>query len=318
MNRTVPDFWNQQGGARVAGYEETWGAFRDLIADAGQSGESLESLVARYDALAERVDGVVSSHAIHAVAGVDLSALPESAPPQRLIVTNGSYKLAPRNLDTQTLTDWVAGLVDDGTDCIVEFGAGLGFNLARLRLRLGERPITYMAFEPTQAGQDAARRIFALAPGTAQESHPFDYLAPDLAPLARFKRIVAFSRHSIEQVPVLGDAFHRALLSTNLAACLHAEPVGWQRFSNLRETVKAIMADPGAWNRAREHYVFRVTDSHLSENAAMWAALRGYNTDFLQVIAALSDEGALTIKALAYDAVSDNPFNPSTLTLLTP
>jgi hypothetical protein len=59
--------------------------------------------------------------------------------------------------------------------------------------------------------------------------------------------------------------------------------------------------------------VFVVDDAHLVDNAAIWSALAGYNTDLLSLIAAAAARGDLSVVALAYDIAGINPFNPSTL-----
>jgi hypothetical protein len=313
MTDAPASYWLEQRQSRIDGYDRTWGAFLDMIAAAHADGADMAALLRHYDALAERIDAPVTSSVAGAVAAIDLAGFSACRLPLRLVVRDGGYRMQPHATGADLLVGTVAGLVDADTDCIVEFGSGLGFNLARLRLLLGQRPITYIACEPTSAGREAAAAIFRLPPSGRLETHSFDYVVPDLSVLAPFRRIVAFTCHSIEQIPVLGENFHRALLDTRIAACVHCEPVGWQRFTNLRAKVLSIMGDPAVWHEYRDRYVFTASDGRLAENSAVWTALRGYNTDLLPVIADLAETGALTLRVLAYDVAGDNPFNPSSL-----
>jgi hypothetical protein len=225
---------------------------------------------------------------------------------------NGHYVSSPIPPDRDAILDVVARCIGPDVDCVVEFGSGLGFNLARLRLRLPTAPLTYVACEPSESGREVTKRIFATDASARLQVHPFDYATADLDFLRGFRNIVAFTSHSAEQVPVLGEHFYRLLLDTNIAACVHVEPVGWQRRTNIKDVVLSIHRDPETWRRYNSDYVFVVDDAHLVDNAAIWSALAGYNTDLLSLIAAAAARGDLSVVALAYDIAGINPFNPST------
>jgi hypothetical protein len=298
---------------RISNYDRSWSFYIEHIASCVARGDSLVQLVGRYDVLVGEYDGFIAEPLRRQIAQLDLGQFAGNRAPQRLAVVNGHYVASAVAHDTGAIFDAIAGAVNPETDCIVEFGAGLGFNLARLRLRLSGRPLTYIACEPTEHGRRAAALIFSAEPQTAFEVHAFDYAVADLGFLDRFHHIVALTVHSVEQMPVLGEAFYRALLDTNTKQCFHLEPVGWQRFTNIAESVLAIHRDPHARKHFNDNFNFSVEDSQLINNAAVWSAIAGYNTDLLPLVAAAIDRGDVALTALAYEILGINPFNPSTL-----
>jgi hypothetical protein len=308
-----PSQFSGERSQRIANYDREWSSFVDGIASRAGRGDSLAMLVGRYDAAVGKYDGFIAKWLRCQIARLDLGQFASHQPPQRLAVVNGRYVVSPSAPDTSAIFDAIARAVAPETDCIVEFGAGLGFNLARLRLRLPGRPISYIACEPSEHGRRAAAQLFSADPQAVCETRTFDYAEADLGFLGRFRHIVAFSAHSMEQIPVLGDAFYRALLGTNVAQCFHLEPVGWQRFTDIAETVMAFHREPQARRQFVDDYEFVVADSQLVTNAAMWSATAGYNTDLLPLIGAAAARGDVALTALPYEIVGINPFNPSTL-----
>jgi hypothetical protein len=144
--------------------------------------------------------------------------------------------------------DWTADIVIAhasriGADAIIETGAGWGYNLFNIWLRGGPDTPCH-AFEYAAAGRETALRVRdAVAAGPALEVHAFDYRAPDLSPVVgRYRRPLVFTRHSIEQVPELPQAFIDALLDlAPVVEVLHFEPVGFQ-FAPLQEASAAVQA----------------------------------------------------------------------------
>jgi hypothetical protein len=112
---------------------------------------------------------------------------------------------------------------------------------------------------------------------------------------------------------VLGEDFYRMLLAANVTACVHVEPVGWQRFTNIADTVLALHRDKGTWDRFFATYEVVLDDARLVDNAAIWSTCCGYNTDLLQLISAAVASGDIAVTHLAYDVIGLNPFNPSTV-----
>jgi hypothetical protein len=299
-------------GARLVFYEDCWSDFVPTVASLADAGASLAQLVRQYDDYCGGYYGFTTGP-VRQIKRLDLSGFPNPPPPFRLTVVNGHYVSSPVPPDHDAILDFVARCVGPDVDCVVEFGSGLGFNLARLRLRLPTAALTYVACEPSASGREVTHRIFATDPGARLQVHPFDYAAPDLNFLKGFRNIVALTSHSVEQMPVLGERFYRLLLDTNVTACVHVEPVGWQRWTNIKDVVLSIHRDPETWRRYRSDYVFMVDDAHLVDNAAIWSALAGYNTDLLSLIAAAAERGEVSVSALAYEIAGINPFNPSTL-----
>jgi hypothetical protein len=308
-----PSIFAGDGASRIANYDRAWSSYIDSIASHAARSASLAELVSCYDAVVGDYTGFIAAPLLRQITKIDLGRFAGSPPPQRLAVVDGHYVASPAIPSTDAILDAIAGAVGPEVDCIVEFGSGLGVNLARLRLRLPSAPLTYIACEPTAQGRRAAEVIFSVDPLVRLDVRPFDYAAADLGFLARFRNIVAFTVHSVEQMPVLGDTFYRALLDTNTVHCFHLEPVGWQRFTNIAETVLTLHRDPQKWQQFCQGYEYVVEDSQLVTNAAMWSAACGYNTDLLSLVAAAIERGEVALAALAYEIVGTNPFNPSTL-----
>jgi len=318
MAETTPDaggpfYSSGERALRISSYDRDWSFYVEGIASCAARGDSIAQLVGRFDAVVGEYDGFIAEPLRRQIAQLDLGHFADTRAPQRLAVVNGRYVASAAPNNTGMIFDAIARAVSPETDCIVEFGAGLGFNLARLRLRLPSRPLTYIACEPTEHGRRAVALIFSADPQAALEIHSFDYAAADFGFLDRFRHIVALTVHSVEQMPVLGDAFYRALLGTNTEQCFHLEPVGWQRFSNIAEIVWALHRDPHSQRRLIDDFNFSLEDSQLVINAAMWSASKGYNTDLLPLIAAAIGRGDVALTALTYEINGSNPFNPSTL-----
>ena len=309
----APSLFAGSSASRIATYDRGWFSYIESIASLAAQGASLDELLARYDSVIGDYRGFIDENILRQIPRVDLGEFAGRQPPQRLVVVDGHYVSSPTIPSTETLFDAIARAVDPEVDCIVEFGSGLGFNLARLRLRLPDAPVTYIACEPTEHGRRAAELIFSADPRARLEARPFDYGTADLSFLDRFRKIVAFTVHSVEQAPMLGTAFYRALLATNIAHCIHLEPVGWQRYTNITKTVLAMHRDRAAWQRFCQGQEFVVEDSQLVKNSATWSTFCGYNTDLLSLVAGTVDRGEAALTALSYDVVGTNPFNPSTL-----
>ncbi len=300
---------------RASHYEAHWSRLRDEMAADFAAGLPLADLLARHDALnAVRYQGFIAPQIARHLGRLDRRGFADVAPPDRLVVAEGRYHARPQADQFAVLAAAVSALADGDVDCIVEFGAGLGLNLGRLAQVLAPRGLhpTYVACEPAAGGRDFATKLFA-GPEHRFAAHRFDYLQPEFDFLRPYRRILAFTCHSIEQVSVLGSAFHDGLLALPLAAGLHLEPVGWQRFSNVAAAVAGAHRSAAALDWYRRDYEYVLEDERLVENAAAWAAASLYNTDLLAQVGHLADQGRIKLAALAYEIVGENPFNPSTL-----
>jgi hypothetical protein len=297
---------------RLAHYDANWTGMLRHIEQSVAEGASPAELLASYALHLNAYSGPVPDF-LNRFLKPDLMDFAGLEPPLRVAVVGGRYAAVERLPRDLPIVDVVEQLIDDEVDCIVEFGSGLGFNLLALQSRLADCRRTYVAMEPSESGRQATRTLFRASPSAHLETHPFDYHQPDFSPLSRFRRIVAFTSHSIEQIPVLGTSFYQALLALPVVACAHAEPVGWQRFAKLAATVRQLSADRWLCHQTVTNFVYRFTDEHLVENSAMWATAAGYNTDLLPIIAAAGEAGDVVIRLLSYEAIGLNPINPSTL-----
>lgn len=316
-------FGEQRHQGRLVHYDDSWKSYLVAAGDLLRSGLPMAEKVRRFDLACDQLQGRDEGFILPIVASqvgrIDLGKFRGMAPPYHLTVADGAYHATPQATQFDILAAAVDAVMDPEVDCLVEFGSGLGLNLARLALRIGQpaRPLTYIACEPSQSGLEVTRHLFSGGPHPL-ETRTFDYADPQLDFLDRFDRVIALTCHSVEQIPVLGPDFHRALLARRLAAGIHLEPVGWQRFGDIVAQVKAAHDDPGLRARFRREYTYVIDNGHLVGNAGAWATAGCYNIDLLRLVAALSDEGAIAIAALAYDVVGVNPFNPSSLIVWRP
>jgi hypothetical protein len=297
---------------RLTVYDNTWSEYGAAIEAGIDRAMSLEDLLRVWEANVGAYHGFIPNFAAEGMR-IDFGEFSDEKPPHRLVVVGGRYVSSLVMPSTDALIDVIARCVDPDVDCVVEFGSGLGFNLARLRLRLPTAPLTYIACEPSIAGRQATRNIFTADPAARLQVHSFDYCRPNLDFLSGFRKIVAFTAHSIEQIPVLGESFYRLLLDANIAACVHVEPVGWQRFTNIAGTAMTLRRDKDAWNQYFAKFAFVLDDSRVVDNAASWSTICDYNTDLLRLISAAAASGEISVTNLAYDVIGLNPFNPSTL-----
>jgi hypothetical protein len=223
---------------------------------------------------------------------------------------------------------------------VVELGSGIGRNLIRLNAALpaGLQP-DFHACELTETGRSVTERLHGLVDGMPLQIHPFDYYAPDLGFLKGEERVLFFTYHSIEQIPILGRrVFDEALLRSRSCAGLHFEPVGWQAEASLRRQRASRSGLRGGfrrWAEKRRRRLARRVDRALgtqlrghipgvvlrrsdigsskrvSRNAAAWSRERDYNTDLLPVLRELEIAGRLALDRVDLNLVGENPFNPT-------
>ena len=221
---------------------------------------------------------------------------------------------------------------------VVELGSGIGRNLFILAQKLDPRlkeNIMFYACEYTDAGRNDG-----------------DYAAAILRPfLEKACKVLYFTCHSIEQIPVLHRAVMEAMLeASDRCYCFHAEPVGWQYDDELLKWRGQVQSDKSkqspsmvqrrmqkvkrkAYKLDRE--VFRrfgigfmdasrrfdidigrsdIGSSHkVSLNAARWSATMDYNTNLVPLLKDLKNEGLIDIDFERVNFYGDNPFNPSTM-----
>ncbi len=300
--------------SRITAYDGAWAQIEAYARQMVDDGLRMPEVVGRVAVMqCAAYSGLIPPGLTQAVDHLDLGRFADLPPPQRLVVERGRYAGTTEMLDFDTLWESIASVLDPEVDCLVEFGSGTGRNLAQLALTLRgrDRPLTYIGCEPTDSGRRTFELLFAGSPFRRMSVH-FDFAAPQMPFLGGFRRIVAFTNHAIEQAAHLGPGFYEELLHYPVAACVHIEPVGWQRFSNLLPIVLRAHRNPRDRLWFRHNYEYVVEDERLVENAAAWSAMHLYNTDLLRQVADLSDAGRVAIHKLDYDIVGDNPFNPST------
>lgn len=308
-------FWFSSHDGRITHYEASWGGYVDQFRRLAGGGAALADFLHIFDLDFGKYRGFVDSSIVSELPNLDLGRFAGSLEPLRLGVEQGKYVALPETRPGfELILPAINHCLDFGADCVVEFGCGLGTNLARLRMSHSDRNLSYIACEPTEAGRAAASLMFSRDPEMRVEVRRFDYANADLGFLDEFKRPIAFTSHSVEQVALLGADFYSRLLATNLVACVHLEPVGWQRFTNIFDTVLSMMRDRTIFDGILRDYRWVIDDSRLSDNAAMWSAYHVYNIDLLRLVSEAAERGQVALFALAYDVAAGlNPFNPSSL-----
>ena len=191
----------------------------------------------------------------------------ETPPGPRTSVIYGLELEIPYLAANRIVRDWIADTVIEhasGVDAIVEIGSGWGYNLCNIWLRGGSQ-VDYHALELTDTGRRCCKKVREAAQaGPALAIHPFDYYAADLSALAgRYRSVLVYSSHSIEQIPDLPNSFIEAMLGlADSVTVLHFEPVGWQ----FRDTIAPGLPDRGATAYAELH----------SYNRNLWSLLQRY------------------------------------------
>ena len=300
----------------ITGYEEAWASYIPHIQTLIGHKMTPAALVNRVREIKFDIrpySGLISDELLKKIGRHDPGRFANRPAGEHLIVSNGRYVTTGFLSEAPTLADALRRHFTDEIDCVVEFGSGIGDNLAKLAVDGPGHAATFIACEPSPSGRRAAELMFSALPGVRLETRDFDYTAPDLSFLKRFRSVLAFTSHSIEQIPVLGQPFYRQLLDSPVSACVHLEPIGWQRFTNLVKEVQEQYQDAELWQRHRRDYCYTLDDASLVLNAASWAASGFYNTDLLKLIATAAGAGEIAIATLAYEIIGYNPFNPSTL-----
>ncbi|TSA46767.1 MAG: hypothetical protein D4R56_03145 [Deltaproteobacteria bacterium] len=313
MKNAINFFNKYEKQKRIFNYDVAWKNVFIAMKEIDNSKATLSAVVERILESNSTYEGFIPKSLTTQVRNIDYGHFDRVPPPYRLNVLDGSYVSVTEELSSVRMYDTIADKIDSKVDCLVEFGSGLGINLARMRMRLPDAKLCYIACEPSENGRLAAKRMFSLDSKAELITEYFDYLAPDLDFLKSYNKIVAFTCHSIEQILVLGDEFYDQLLNTNIHSCIHCEPVGWQRNSDIYNSVLNVVQSPELHQQFRQNYVYVLNNENLLANAAAWAAMAWYNMDLLKVVSGAVERGDVTITDTAYDFVGSNPFNPSTL-----
>jgi hypothetical protein len=255
----------------------------------------------------------------------------------RLTVKDGDYINAPNDFILESrITDLMAQFIaetKERIDCVVEFGSGIGRNLFILADKLKPQlrvKIKFYACQFTNAGRKACAELLELKRDLQMTIEHFDYYHPDFSFLEKKKNILFFTRHSIEQIPILNRTFFDGILNaSNQCFCYHAEPVGWQydkkllkwrRQSQSKETKRSQSKVKRKLQKLRhkmykldryffERYGIDFLDpasrrfgldidrqdigksNKVSLNAAKWSAALDYNTNLVSLIKDLEKKG---------------------------
>ena len=234
----------------------------------------------------------------------------ENGVPRRtLVAMDGKYRFVPPDFVKETLLATVLANLTEETEVVVELGSGWGRNLFNVYLRCRRKDLRFVACEPADAGRRATELLCALEDGIPFAVRPFTYMEPDLSFLEGGPNVLFFTSHSIEQVTRLDPRLFDLMLErTARCTCVHAEPIGWQRYKALANEADKIMR---TGNLPVDKLTFENED--FAKNAALCSWKRAYNIDLLSIIDRYRKAGKITIKRLEYDFWGANPFIPATL-----
>ena len=289
---------------------------------------------------------------------IGLPVKPKQAPGDRLAVQDGAYIVAPVDfISTKRITDMLAQFLEEQAgqfDHVVELGSGIGRNLFILAQKLDSRlrqKIRFYACEYTDAGRQVCAALQEQSTGIQLITRHFDYYQPDFTFLKSGKKVLYFTSHSIEQIPVLNrSVIEKIIEASDQCFCFHAEPVGWQyddellRWRRQAQTEKSKQSQSGiqrglqkvkrkVYKLDREVFArFGVgfldasrrfgidigrsdigRSNKVSLNAARWSATMDYNTNLIPLLKDLKNEGLICIDSEQINSYGDNPFNPTTI-----
>jgi hypothetical protein len=339
-------------------YERAWLKLYALIRRAEESGLGDPVEILNYIQEHEIRDFFSKKHFYDIHKKIGLPVRPKQPPEDRLAVQDGDYIIAPIDHSiNNNINDLLARFLtetDERIDYVVEFGSGIGRNLFILADKLEPQlraNIGFYACEFTDAGRKACAELRELNSNLNMSIESFDYYHPDFSFLGQEKNILFFTRHSIEQIPILNRAFFDGILkASNKCFCYHAEPVGWQydnellKWRRLWQSNKSIRSQSSVRRRLQkvkrklyklDRYIFERFDigfldasrrfgldidrrdigrsSKVSLNAARWSAASDYNTNLVCLLKDLEKEGLIRIDFEQINFYGDNPFNPSTI-----
>jgi len=339
-------------------YERVWLKLHALVrsAEEGGLGEPVEIL--EYIQENEMRDFFSKKHFYDIHKKIGLSVEPKQPPKDRLAVQDGHYIIAPIDLTLgNRITDLLAQFLAEQAgqiDHVVELGSGIGRNLFILVEKLDPRlrgKIRFYACEYTDAG----RQVCAALQERNTEMHlsiqHFDYYQPDFSFLEKAKKVLYFTCHSIEQIPVVNrTVIERILEASDQCFCYHAEPVGWQYDDKLLKWRRQLQSNKSEHNqsivRRGLHKVKRKVykldrnvfarfgiglldasrqfgldidrsdigrSNKVSLNAARWSAAMDYNTNLIPLLKDLKNDGLICIDSEQVNSYGDTPFNPTTI-----
>jgi hypothetical protein len=152
---------------------------------------------------------------------------------EKKIVKNGQVSLIKTKQDFMDFYKFVmrpiTDLITEETDCIIEFGSGWGRNIFYLIDQLKGKDIDYYALEYTPNGTNVANILAKTIPDITLYTGQFDYNNPEFELKKKYKHIVIFTRHSIEQVHTMKPDFFNKILDLDCKFdIVHQEPIGWQ------------------------------------------------------------------------------------------
>lgn len=213
---------------------------------------------------------------------------------------------------------YLLNCVRPDTCAIVEFGSGWGANLLQLFVAIGAtraRAITFHAAEFTEPGRLCADLLARRDPHLRLQSHAFDYRAPNIDFLSGATgHVLAFTRHSVEQVDMIDPALYDRLHALGAATTLvHLEPVGWQADPDLMR--RRLAGDAAFFREIGENFLDRLdTPAQQRANAAWWSWRLNYNVNLLQTIRSCADRGLVRLEREIpdIDAIG-NVLNPTSI-----
>jgi len=198
-----------------------------------------------------------------------------------------------RTIPSEIITSWRDSLAlslltknsDEDVECVIEIGSGPALFLFKFWLSNGPLKADYYALEITKTGRLFSNIISCLDSNISLKSSFFDYQKPDFSKLrCKYKKILIYSKGSIEQIPKLPLVFFKEILAlSEQLTCVHFEPVGWQIVKPYKQNL--------------------LTRKHRKR-----CIKKNYNTNLWSQLKELEDSGQLTINdyAINFSGKSDH------------
>lgn len=125
---------------------------------------------------------------------------------------------------------------DKEYDAIIELGSGYSGNLIKLYYQGGPK-IPYFGGDYTESGTETAMMLSTLTDEFELTPFRFDFCQPDFSMFQKFKKILFFTCHAIEQVhQIPEDLFLKMSSVTDQVTAIHMEPFGFQIQTNNSES----------------------------------------------------------------------------------
>lgn len=304
-----PNAWNEF-------YEKAWDARREImksIIDTGESNPlrvintfasisrfSIEHMPngADSDFIFEKdkhyrhddVINVTDNGEEHSIQTHDIGILPTGLAVDVIINHKNQEQLASSYTScnhTEFIADYCRG---KNFDAIIELGSGYSQNLIKI-FNQGGPNIPYYGGEFTESGTLCAQMLADLTNEFELIPFRFDYRFPDFSNIPKYKNVLVFTCHSIEQVTYIPETLIPEIskIADNVT-CIHIEPFGFQMVSEKDQ-------------------------SEVDKKHRAYFKLKHWNQNLANLLVRHQISGEISLKYIAKNVFGGIDSNPSSLAL---